>query len=264
MMEAIGHQNFGKFFWTTQRALKPGGKLMVQVITIPHERYVKVQGPLYRAECGGGRLRAWTSGSPSEHPLSPHPPPSQTLSKSRAPAPNVPAIPLRPFFFRAFFLPQLSRHLASVNRFSSSSTDRSGDSHWSGLRSLKCISGGEIFCWQKGCPLPKTPQNCRHPRCSLPVSRVVATGCTISQKLGRGGGAGGGPREETATPRATCPRKHSEAGGRQPECGGEWAAKTEKRPPRQPSQPQHANCRAPPTRKPHQQRPDAACEGKNG
>jgi predicted NAD/FAD-binding protein/cyclopropane fatty-acyl-phospholipid synthase-like methyltransferase/DUF1365 family protein len=39
MMEAIGHQNFGKFFWTTQRALKPGGKLMVQVITIPHERY---------------------------------------------------------------------------------------------------------------------------------------------------------------------------------------------------------------------------------
>eukprot|EP00667_Euglena_gracilis_P000649 EG_transcript_649 len=39
MMEAIGHSNFDNFFRTMQRALKPGGKLMVQVITLPHERY---------------------------------------------------------------------------------------------------------------------------------------------------------------------------------------------------------------------------------
>ena len=34
----------------------------------------------------------------------------------------------------------------------------------------------------------------------------------------------------------TYPRKHSEAGGRRLECGGEWAAKTNKRPPQQPAQ----------------------------
>ena len=41
-----------------------------------------------------------------------------------------------------------------------------------------------------------------------------------------------GPCEE-ATQRTTCPQKHSEAGGGRPECGGEWAAKAEKRPPQQ-------------------------------
>ena len=46
-----------------------------------------------------------------------------------------------------------------------------------------------------------------------------------------------GPREETATRRATCPRKHSEAGGARPKCRGEWAANTEKRPLQQPAQP---------------------------
>ena len=49
-----------------------------------------------------------------------------------------------------------------------------------------------------------------------------------------------GPREETATQWTMCPRKRGEAGGRRPECGGEWAAKTEKRPPHQPAQPQAA------------------------
>ena len=60
-----------------------------------------------------------------------------------------------------------------------------------------------------------------------------------------------GPREETATRRTTCPRKHSEAGGGRPECGGEWAAKTEKRPPQQPAQLQCANHWAQRTRKRH-------------
>uniref|UniRef100_A0A7S1NRL6 DUF7884 domain-containing protein n=1 Tax=Eutreptiella gymnastica TaxID=73025 RepID=A0A7S1NRL6_9EUGL len=39
MMEAIGHANFPIFFETVSRALKPGGKIAVQVITIPHSRY---------------------------------------------------------------------------------------------------------------------------------------------------------------------------------------------------------------------------------
>ena len=58
-----------------------------------------------------------------------------------------------------------------------------------------------------------------------------------------------GPREETATRWTTYPQKHGEAGGGRPECVGESAAKTEKRPPQHSAQPQYASYWAPPTRK---------------
>ena len=39
MLEAVGHAKLGTWFAACDRALKPGGKAVVQVITIPHERY---------------------------------------------------------------------------------------------------------------------------------------------------------------------------------------------------------------------------------
>ena len=54
-------------------------------------------------------------------------------------------------------------------------------------------------------------------------------------------GGGGGSRT----------RKRSEAGCGRPEDGGVWTAKTVKRPPQQPAQPQYANYWAPLTRKRH-------------
>lgn len=39
MLEAVGHGNLGKWFAICDRVLKPGGTAVVQVITIPHERY---------------------------------------------------------------------------------------------------------------------------------------------------------------------------------------------------------------------------------
>jgi cyclopropane-fatty-acyl-phospholipid synthase len=39
MLEAVGHGNLGIWFATCDRVLKPGGTAVVQVITIPHERY---------------------------------------------------------------------------------------------------------------------------------------------------------------------------------------------------------------------------------
>ena len=45
MLEAVGHSNLGTWFRTCSRVLKPGGRIVVQVITIPHERY----GPYMRS-----------------------------------------------------------------------------------------------------------------------------------------------------------------------------------------------------------------------
>ena len=56
-----------------------------------------------------------------------------------------------------------------------------------------------------------------------------------------------GPRDEKATQHAS-PRKRSEARPGRPECGGEWAAKTGKRPLHQPKHPRSANYWAPLTR----------------
>lgn len=39
MLEAVGHRYFGKFFHCCDRLLKPGGLLVIQVITIPDQRY---------------------------------------------------------------------------------------------------------------------------------------------------------------------------------------------------------------------------------
>ncbi len=39
MLEAVGHAYFGLFFRTCANVLKPGGRLVLQVITIPDERY---------------------------------------------------------------------------------------------------------------------------------------------------------------------------------------------------------------------------------
>lgn len=39
MLEAVGHGNLGIWFAVCDRVLKPGGAAVVQVITIPHERY---------------------------------------------------------------------------------------------------------------------------------------------------------------------------------------------------------------------------------
>ncbi|MBN1471953.1 MAG: class I SAM-dependent methyltransferase [Syntrophaceae bacterium] len=39
MLEAVGHRYFGKFFQCCDRLLKPGGLLVIQVITIPDQRY---------------------------------------------------------------------------------------------------------------------------------------------------------------------------------------------------------------------------------
>jgi cyclopropane-fatty-acyl-phospholipid synthase len=39
MLEAVGHANLGRWFEVCGRSLMPGGKAVVQVITIPHERY---------------------------------------------------------------------------------------------------------------------------------------------------------------------------------------------------------------------------------
>jgi cyclopropane-fatty-acyl-phospholipid synthase len=39
MLEAVGHEFFGEFFATCDRLLAPGGRLVLQVITIPDQRY---------------------------------------------------------------------------------------------------------------------------------------------------------------------------------------------------------------------------------
>jgi cyclopropane-fatty-acyl-phospholipid synthase len=39
MLEAVGHRYFGKFFQCCDSLLKPGGLLVIQVITIPDQRY---------------------------------------------------------------------------------------------------------------------------------------------------------------------------------------------------------------------------------
>lgn len=39
MLEAVGHEYFGLFFRKCAGALRPGGKIVLQVITIPNERY---------------------------------------------------------------------------------------------------------------------------------------------------------------------------------------------------------------------------------
>jgi cyclopropane-fatty-acyl-phospholipid synthase len=39
MLEAVGHANLGTWFAACDGALKPGGRAVVQVITIPHKRY---------------------------------------------------------------------------------------------------------------------------------------------------------------------------------------------------------------------------------
>ncbi len=39
MLEAVGHRYLGKFFQCCDRLLKPGGLLVIQVITIPDQRY---------------------------------------------------------------------------------------------------------------------------------------------------------------------------------------------------------------------------------
>jgi cyclopropane-fatty-acyl-phospholipid synthase len=39
MLEAVGHAHIGRFFAACDRALRPGGKVVIQVITIPDARY---------------------------------------------------------------------------------------------------------------------------------------------------------------------------------------------------------------------------------
>jgi cyclopropane-fatty-acyl-phospholipid synthase len=39
MIEAVGHEFLPDYFSAIDRALKPGGKAVLQAITIPHERY---------------------------------------------------------------------------------------------------------------------------------------------------------------------------------------------------------------------------------
>jgi cyclopropane-fatty-acyl-phospholipid synthase len=39
MLEAVGHAYYGIFFSTCDRLLKPGGRVVLQVITIPDQRY---------------------------------------------------------------------------------------------------------------------------------------------------------------------------------------------------------------------------------
>ena len=39
MLEAVGHENYGAYFKALDRALKPGGRASVQVITLPDHRY---------------------------------------------------------------------------------------------------------------------------------------------------------------------------------------------------------------------------------
>ena len=39
MLEAVGHEYFGQYFRKCDQLLKPGGRAVYQVITIPHERY---------------------------------------------------------------------------------------------------------------------------------------------------------------------------------------------------------------------------------
>jgi cyclopropane-fatty-acyl-phospholipid synthase len=39
MLEAVGHEHFDSFFRTIDRSLAPGGRAVLQVITIPHARY---------------------------------------------------------------------------------------------------------------------------------------------------------------------------------------------------------------------------------
>jgi len=39
MLEAVGHANLGTWFKVCDKVLRPGGRVVIQVITIPHERY---------------------------------------------------------------------------------------------------------------------------------------------------------------------------------------------------------------------------------
>ncbi len=39
MLEAVGHEHFDSYFKTIDRVLNPGGRAVIQVITIPHHRY---------------------------------------------------------------------------------------------------------------------------------------------------------------------------------------------------------------------------------
>jgi cyclopropane-fatty-acyl-phospholipid synthase len=39
MLEAVGHDHYGTFFAACDRLLKPGGRIVLQVITIPDQRY---------------------------------------------------------------------------------------------------------------------------------------------------------------------------------------------------------------------------------
>ena len=96
-----------------------------------------------------------------------------------------------------------------------------------------------------------------------------------TRQRGEAGGGRPGQHAEGCSTRASRTRKHGEACGGQPECGGEWAAKTIKRSPHQPVQPPvhqllgPANTEMTPqgaraAAADRTQRPDAACEGKNG
>jgi cyclopropane-fatty-acyl-phospholipid synthase len=39
MLEAVGHENYGAYFKALDKALKPGGRASIQVITLPDHRY---------------------------------------------------------------------------------------------------------------------------------------------------------------------------------------------------------------------------------
>lgn len=39
MLEAVGHEHFDDYFRAIDRVLSPGGRVILQVITIPHKRY---------------------------------------------------------------------------------------------------------------------------------------------------------------------------------------------------------------------------------
>lgn len=62
MLEAVGHDNLATWFNVCSKALKPGGRAVIQVITIPHERYGKYKRSsdwIRKHIFPGGHLPSW-------------------------------------------------------------------------------------------------------------------------------------------------------------------------------------------------------------
>ena len=110
--------------------------------------------------------------------------------------------------------------------------------------------------WWQFCPLcPQTQHQCCTPL-STWITRVVSTPPRIPLWRGMPSASNGlvGPHPGHHAEQGTWgsrTRKHREAGCGRPGDGGVWTAKTVKRPPQQPAQPQYANYWALLTRKRH-------------